>query len=91
MHLGTCCFHYRQATMKDALGNTWCDECRKRCELMNWGYARNWTGVSVHPYAIADGQWFWEIAVKSGREEAVNGLYAGLIGGTDDREREEIA
>jgi hypothetical protein len=84
--LGTCQYHPGPAPLKDATGLTWCPSCQQRYDLMNWGHAHGFPLVYVHPYAIAEGVWHWELIAKVGRDEAIQALLEGLQRVPEDEE-----
>ena len=82
--LDICAHHGTPATLKDATGTLWCSSCQQRYDLINWGFAHDWPLVCVGLYAIGNDRDLWEIAAKVGREEAIQALHAGLVGGSDE-------
>ena len=76
--LDLCMSHEAPATMKDALGHTWCSACQIRYELAQWGYAHHYPEIYVDPYAIAEGEEMWKIIAVVGRTEAIESIMEGL-------------
>lgn len=62
----------------DALGNTWCEECKQRGDLVNWGASHGWQALEIEPYAIAEGAYFYQIVAAMGSDEMIL-LMIGLI------------
>jgi hypothetical protein len=78
--LEICAHHGTHATLQDQIGMRWCELCKPRHDLMNWGFSHKWPAVYVHPYAIGNDEWLWKTAVLWGRNEAVATLLEGLQG-----------
>ncbi|HEY5006080.1 MAG TPA: hypothetical protein VII61_23170 [Ktedonobacteraceae bacterium] len=85
-YFGICCMHLDDATMEDATGRPWCERCKNRCALINYGHAHHWPLVSVQHYAIGNDQNLWELAALIGHDEAVETLLNGLTGTNDYEE-----
>ncbi len=62
----------------DALGNTWCQDCQHRGELVNWGRAHGWPELEIHPYAMAEGAYYWQVTATQGDESRV-WTFLGLV------------
>lgn len=72
--------------MTDALGNTWCADCIHRGEFVNWGKVHGYPELSIHPYAMAQGAYYWQTTATSGDESRV-WTFLGLI----EMKEEEVA
>jgi hypothetical protein len=75
--------------LTDALGNTWCQECLHRGEFINWGKAHGWPAMEIHPYALLQGAYFWQVTAIQGDEDRV-WSFLSLIEMLDER-RESVA
>ncbi len=75
--------------MTDALDNTWCADCQHRSEFINWGKRHGWPALEIHPYAIAEGAYYWQITATQGDESRI-WTFLGLIEMLDER-RAEVA
>ena len=64
----------KSEALQDDSGNYWCEQCKERYDLMNWGHLHNWPALNCFPYAVAQGQQSWELAVKMGIDAYVQAL-----------------
>lgn len=55
----------------DEVGNTWCADCQHRGEFINWGKARSFPAMEIHPYAMAQGAYYWQVTATQGDEDRV--------------------
>ncbi len=62
----------------DELGNTWCEDCKQRGDLVNWGATHDWQALEIHPYAIAQGPYYYQIAAAM-RDDDMIWSMIGLI------------
>lgn len=63
----------------DHAGNVWCQECKARHDLMNWAHERKYPSVQCHPYAIGQGDSFWQTACMIGKPEMIEVLTNALL------------
>ncbi len=76
------------ATRTDACWLYWCEDCRHRGQLLDWGARHNWPEIAIHPYAVASGMDFWQTAVLLGSDDMI-WMFLGLIEMLDMEIREE--
>ena len=62
----------------DEVGNTWCTDCKHRGEFVNWGKAHGWPELEIHPYAMAEGAYYWQVTATQGDESRV-WTFLGLV------------
>lgn len=60
-----------RATLKDRAGNAWCEQCKARHELIEWGYAHKYPLLCSHHYAIGEGYAMWMTCALIGSDAYV--------------------
>jgi hypothetical protein len=61
----------KEAACTDALGLTWCQDCKQRGDLVNWGASHGYRALEIEPYATAEGAYFYHVAATCGSDEMV--------------------
>ena len=66
----------------DKQGHYWCDQCKDRCDLINWAHEHRYPAVRVQGqmiYAIAAGREDWHSSIVMATQVMIDALRETLI------------